>query len=132
LVKAKRGQNNSEAVKKCIVNGMLEKKAENITVIDLRNLFNPIADFLVLGTANSDKHGDAIAEEIEKMVLKDQKERVWFSEGRDLNEWIILDFVNVIAHVFLEKKREFFALEELWGDGRQIQIEPRPEKAISG
>ena len=68
--------------------------------------------------------------EIEKTVLKDLKERVWFSEGKDLNEWIILDYVNVIAHVFLEEKREFYSLELLWGDGRQIQIESKPEKVI--
>ena len=132
MVKAKKGQNNSEAVKKSIVNGMLEKKAERITVIDLRKLFNPLADFLVLCTATSDKHADAIAEEIEKTVFKEQKEDVWFTEGKDSNEWIILDYVNVIAHVFLENKREFFALEELWGDGLQMQIEPKAEKAVTG
>ena len=131
MVKVKKGQNNAVALKNSIVKGMLEKKAENIKTIDLKGLFNPIADFLVICTANSDKHADSIAQEIEKTVFIKQKEDVWYSEGKDSNEWIILDYVNVIAHIFLEQKREFYALEELWGDGKQKQIEPKSEKAVS-
>ncbi len=131
MAKVKRGQNNSEDIRDSIVEGMVEKKAENIIVIDIRKLFNPLADFLVICSATSERHAEAVSEEIEKMVLKNQNEHPWVSEGKDLNEWIILDYINVVSHVFLEEKREHFALEELWGDGLLTKIEIGNSKLIT-
>ena len=129
MAKVKREKNNADIIRDSIVKGMQEKKAERITLIDLKGLFNPLADFLVICTANSDRQAQAIAEEVEKEVYKTVNEEPWLSEGKDLNEWIVLDYVNVIAHIFLEDKREFYGLEDLWGDGRIKEIEVTPESA---
>ncbi len=131
LVKVKRGQKNSEAIRDSIVEGMNEKKALDVVIIDIKSLFNPLADYLIICIATSDKHAEAISDEVEKTVFKNQKENPWVSEGKDLNEWIILDYVNVMAHVFLEEKRNHFALEELWADGKVKRIESKKEEEIT-
>ena len=133
LAKVKRAEKNSSSVLvDSIIKGMQEKKAENIVVIDLTGLFNPISDFLVICSGNSDTQVEAITEEIEKEVFKTKKEDPWLSEGKDQNHWVILDYVDVVAHIFVKDKREFFALEELWGDARIKEIDSQPETEKTG
>ncbi len=133
LAKVKRAKKNSSSVLvESIIKGMQEKKAENIVVIDLTGLFNPISDFLVICSGNSDTQVEAITEEIEKEVFKTKKEDPWLSEGKDQNQWVILDYVDVVAHIFVKDKREFFALEELWGDARIKEIDSQPETEKAG
>lgn len=99
-----------------IVKGMEEKKAQNIVVMDLRKLTSASTDFFVICQGQSDTQVDAIANSIEDEVLKALKEKPWHKEGFQNAEWILLDYVNVVAHVFLEEQRNFYALEDLWGD----------------
>ena len=106
----------SKKLSEIIAHGMLEKKAEDVVVLDLRRVKSAVADFFVIGTGNSDTQLDAIAESIEKEVKEQTGETPWHREGTQHKEWILLDYVSVVAHVFLRERREFFALEELWGD----------------
>lgn len=106
-----------------VVNGMLEKKAENVIVLDMKNVKNAIADFFVICSGNSDTQVDAIADSVEEMVYKSSKQNPWHKEGKENKEWILLDFVDVVVHVFKKDRRDFYALEELWGDADSIQIE---------
>ena len=106
-----------------VVNGMLEKKAENVVVLDMKNVKNAIADFFVICSGNSDTQVDAIADSVEEMVYKSSKQNPWHKEGKENKEWILLDFVDVVVHVFKKDRRDFYALEELWGDADSIQIE---------
>ena len=108
----------SDILAELVVKGMQEKKATDIVVINLKSLKNAVSDYFVIASANSDTQIDAIATSIEEEVFKSGRQNPWQSEGRTNNEWVLLDYVNVVAHIFLKDKREFYALEELWGDAK--------------
>ena len=112
----------SEKMSKVVVKGMQEKKALNIVVIDLREIKNAIADFFVICSGSSDTQLDAIADSVDEEVNKVFNENPWHSEGRTNKEWILLDYANVVVHVFRKDRREFYALENLWGDAKITQI----------
>jgi ribosome-associated protein len=113
----------SEALSKLVVQGMQEKKASDIVILDLTNVKNAVADFFVLCSANSETQVDAVADAVEEFVYKQQKESPWQKEGKNNKEWILLDFVNVVAHIFKTDKRSHYNLEDLWGDAKIIEIE---------
>jgi ribosome-associated protein len=108
----------AEELSKVIVKGMEEKKASDIVVMDLRDVKNSVTDFFVICSGNSDTQIEAISTSIEDEVYKINKERPWRSEGKNNREWILIDYADVVAHVFLKDKREFYGLEELWGDAK--------------
>jgi len=114
---------NSEKLSDVIVKGMQEKKAADIVILDLRKLNNAIADFFVICSGNSDKQLDAIADSIDQEVFKALKENPWHVEGKNNKEWMLLDYINVVAHVFKKDRRDFYALERLWGDAAITEIE---------
>ncbi len=120
----------SEKLAEVIVKGMQEKKASDIVVMDLRKVKNAVADFFILCSGNSDKQLDAIADSIDAEVFKSLKENPWHAEGKSNKEWVLLDYIDVVAHVFRKDKREFFALERLWGDAEitEIKDEAEPKK----
>ena len=105
-----------------IIRGMQEKKAENVTVIDLRNLDNAVCDFFVISNANSNTQVNAIADSIQKETLEVLGDKAWHKEGTENADWILMDYVNVVAHIFQTPTREFYALEELWGDAKITKI----------
>lgn len=121
------GENNnsqrSEKLSDVVVQGMLEKKAKDIVVMDLRNVKSAIADFFVICTGNSDTQIEAIADSIDEQVYKQLRENPWHIEGKTNKEWMLIDYVNVVAHIFKKDKRDFFALENLWGDAVVQRIE---------
>ncbi|MFN4144352.1 MAG: ribosome silencing factor [Runella sp.] len=106
----------SQQLCQLIVKGMQEKKAIDIVVMDLREIKNAITDFFVICTGNSDTQIDAIADSIEEEVHKITNEHPWQREGKEAKEWILIDYVDVVAHVFKRERREFYSLEQLWGD----------------
>jgi ribosome-associated protein len=106
-----------------IVKGMQEKKAQDIVVMDMRKVKSAIVDFFIICSGTSDTQIDAIATSIEEEVYKNLQENPWHQEGKQNKEWILLDYVDVVAHVFKKSKREYFALEELWGDAQIKHIE---------
>jgi len=114
---------DSEKLSKAVVKGMQEKKATDIVVLDLRNVKNAIADFFVLCSGGSDKQLDAISESIDEQVYKAVKENPWHTEGKNNKEWMLLDYINVVAHIFRKDRRQFYALEKLWGDAEITEIE---------
>ena len=105
-----------------IVKGMQEKKALDIVLMDLRKVKNAVADFFVICSGNSDKQLDAIADSIDEQVFRNLKESPWHMEGKSNKEWMILDYTNVVAHVFRRDKRDFYALEKLWGDAEITEV----------
>ena len=118
----KRKNANSEKLSDIIVKGMQEKKATNIVVLDLRKVKNAVADFFIVCSGNSDKQLDAIADSIDEQVFKALKENPWHVEGKNNKEWMLLDYIDVVAHVFRKDRRDFYALEKLWGDAEIIEI----------
>jgi len=113
----------SEILSEVVVKGMQEKKASNITVMDLRDVKNAIADFFVICSGNSDTQLDAIAESIDKEVSEKLKQNPWHREGTQNKEWVLLDYVDVVAHIFKPDKRDYFGLENLWGDAEIHKVE---------
>ncbi|HWA34795.1 MAG TPA: ribosome silencing factor [Cyclobacteriaceae bacterium] len=114
---------HSEKLSQLVVKGMQEKKASDIVVMDLRKVRNAVADFFVICSGNSDKQLDAIADSIDEEVFKSLKEEPWHAEGKNNKEWVLLDYTNVVAHVFKRDRRSFYALEKLWGDAEITEIE---------
>jgi ribosome-associated protein len=119
----KRKGANSETLSDVIVKGMQEKKASDIVVMDLRKIKNAVADFFVICSGNSDKQLDAISDSIDAEVFKKFQENPWHTEGKNNKEWMLLDYINVVAHVFRKDRRAFYALERLWGDADITEIE---------
>jgi len=112
----------AEELSKIIVKGMEEKKASDIVVMDLREINNSVSDFFVICSGSSDTQIEAISDAIEEEVYKSNKERPWRSEGKNSCQWVLVDYVDVVAHIFLNNKREFYGLEELWGDAKITTI----------
>lgn len=124
----RRKADHSEKLSQYIVKGMQEKKAGDIVVMDLRKVRNAVADFFVICSGNSDKQLDAIADSIDEEVYKGLKENPWHTEGKNNKEWMLLDYTNVVAHIFKKDRRSFYSLEKLWGDAEITEIEDEGTK----
>ncbi len=99
-----------------IVEGMQEKKAKNIMILNLSAIENRVADYFVICDADSKTHVESIAGGVEDEVIKLTSEKPYHSEGQQNSEWILVDYINIVAHVFLREFRELYNLEALWGD----------------
>ena len=106
------GQVTSKALSEWVSQGMIEKKATDIQVFDLRAVQHSIADFFVLCSGNSDIHIDSISQTIEKYVFDKARQKPWHKEGYLIKEWVLNDFVDVVAHVFNKEKRAFYDSEK--------------------
>ena len=114
---------DSEELSRLVVQGMQEKKALDIILMDLKQVKNAIADYFVICTGNSDTQLDAICESVEETVFKSSKINPWHLEGKENKEWILLDYVEVVAHVFQKERRSFYEIEELWADANATHID---------
>ena len=110
------GNLTSDKLSQVVVKGMQEKKAKDITVLDLRKVNNAVSDFFVICSGTSDTQIQSIAESIEKEVYLLNKEDPWHKEGLNNKSWVLIDYVNVVAHIFKKDEREYYNLESLWGD----------------
>lgn len=111
---------NSKDLAVKLANLTLSKKAENIKVLDLRKL-TAITDFFVICTGSSDTHVKAIADAVAD-GSKEFGERPWHKEGTAHKSWVLLDYVEVVVHVFLNETRNFYSLEKLWGDAEITEV----------
>jgi ribosome-associated protein len=103
-----------------VAQGMYEKKAENIRILDMRKIQSASSDYFVISSADNDKKVEAIAKSAEEEVKKRLNENPLHREGFENLEWVLLDFFNVVAHVFQDEKRDFYGIEQLWGDAEEI------------
>ena len=115
--------NNFTPLVDTIVDSMDNLKAEKITILDLRDLENSVTDFFVICQGKSNTQVNAISNAIEKNVREKLSDKPWHVEGRDNSEWVLMDYVNTVAHIFQPDKREFYDIESLWGDAKEIKIE---------
>jgi len=106
-----------------VVQGMLEKKGQNIAVLDLRDVKNAIADYFIICSGTSDTQVNAIADSVLEEVEKQSGQDPWHKEGFQNREWILLDYLDVVCHIFQKEKRTFYDLEEFWGDAKINYIE---------
>ena len=112
----------ADALSKVIIRGMEEKKASEILVLDLRKIKNAVTDFFVICSGNSDTQLEAISRSIEEEVLKAGEKNAYRVEGKANGEWVLMDFSDVVAHIFIKDKRAYYGLEELWGDAHTTLI----------
>ena len=99
-----------------IVVGISDVKGQDIEMIDLRKIENRICDFYIICSGSSNTHVAAILDSVKKKVSKTLKENPSHTEGEENAEWILLDYINVVVHIFQKKVRDFYRIEELWGD----------------
>jgi ribosome-associated protein len=112
----------AELTRDYVVHGMQEKKAKEIVCIDLRNIKNAVTDFFVVCHADSKTHIDAIAKSVEEVVYKKQGDEPFHKEGLSNSEWILLDYINVVVHIFRGEQREYYGIERLWADAEIERI----------
>ena len=105
-----------------IVDALQDKKANDIVIMDLRKLRGAMADYFVVCSGTSDKHVQALSDTCWEEVRKKLKDKPKNVEGRPLGEWILLDYFNVVVHIFQEERRTFFDIESLWGDAKIEKI----------
>ena len=98
-----------------------DRKAEDIKVLDLRKL-GAVSDFFVVASGNSTTHVRALADHVE-LEMKKAGQVPWHVEGYEAERWVLLDYVNVVVHIFHPQTREFYLLERLWGDAEKLTID---------
>ena len=103
-----------------IANLILEKKGEDVVIQDLREVTS-MTDFFVICSVDVDVQAKAILEHIKDQLVF-QSIRPWHTEGNAQSSWILLDFVDVVVHIFKKESRGFYGLERLWGDAKIIEI----------
>ena len=105
-----------------IILGIEEVKGLKIKLLDLRSLDNTVCDYFVVCSGTSNTHVSAIVQSIQKIVSKALKEKPYHTEGLENAEWVLMDYINVVVHVFQKQTREFYRIEELWGDAKTTPI----------
>ena len=99
-----------------IVKGIFEKKGQNVLKVDLRKLENRITDYFIICHGSSRTHVDSICYSVEDIVKKEAGERPMHVEGLENCFWVLIDYGDVIVHIFQEEYRNFYSLESLWAD----------------
>jgi ribosome-associated protein len=108
---------NPDELVKFIAKTLSDKNGEEIVSLDLRGI-TTIADYFVVCNGLSEVHTKALSEEVEEKVRKAFGEKPWRKEGLDTRRWIILDYVNIVIHIFKKEYREHYAIEKMWGDAK--------------
>jgi ribosome-associated protein len=106
---------------KTIIHGIAEKKGENIISLDLRKIPEAVADFFIICEASNNNQLKAIADSIEEEVKKTCNESPYKHEGRQAQQWILIDYVNIVVHIMLPEPRKFYQLEEMWSDAPAME-----------
>ena len=122
-INSKKTKSESMDLKNSIIEGVLDGKAKNIVCLDLRNIIGSVSDFFIICQGDSATHIDGINRAIYKKCISDHNEKPWHEEGKGNSDWVLLDYVNVVAHIFHNDAREHYDLEGLWADAPAEVIE---------
>ncbi|MEC7263183.1 MAG: ribosome silencing factor [Bacteroidota bacterium] len=106
-----------------ILEGIEDVKGVDINLLDLREIENTVCDYFIICNGTSNTHVNAIVSSIQKTVSKALKDKPWHIEGSENAEWVLMDYVNVVVHVFQKHIREFYDIEGLWGDAKVTMVE---------
>lgn len=105
-----------------ILSGIEDVKGQNISILDLREIENTVCDYFIICEGTSNTQVNAIVNSVQKKVSKETKDKPWHIEGSDNAEWVLMDYVNVVVHVFQKHIREYYDIESLWGDAITTEI----------
>ncbi len=106
-----------------IIEAIQDTKGEDVLIFDLSHIENSVAETFIICSGNSNTQVSAIAGNIEKKVRNELKERPWHVEGTDNAMWVLVDYVTVVVHIFQKQIREYYDIEELWGDAKITKVE---------
>jgi len=106
-----------------ILYGIEDVKGVEVHIMDLSKISNTVCKFFILCTGTSNTHVSAIANSVKKNVSKKLKEKPYSMEGIENQEWVLIDYVDVVVHIFQREIREFYDIENLWGDAKIINVE---------
>jgi ribosome-associated protein len=101
-----------------IIKGIEEVKGNDIEILDLRAIDTAVCDYFVICNGTSNTQVNAIVNSIQKIVSKELKDKPWHVEGTDNAEWVLMDYVSIVVHVFQKEIREYYNIEGLWGDAK--------------
>ena len=121
----KKKSDGAEVLLECVIKGIFEKKGQNVLKIDLMKLENRITDYFVICHAASSTQVSAICDSVEDTVRLEAGEKPIHVEGLDNSFWVLIDYGNVIVHIFLEEYRKFYSLESLWADAAIEALEDK-------
>ncbi|MEK9603182.1 MAG: ribosome silencing factor [Flavobacteriaceae bacterium] len=111
-----------DALISSIISGIENVKGLEVNLLDLRDIDNTVCNYFIVCSGSSNTHVNAIVSAIQKTVSKELKEKPFHTEGSDNAEWVLIDYVNIVVHVFQKHIREYYNIEELWGDAKTTQI----------
>jgi ribosome-associated protein len=95
---------------------LLDKKAKNVAVINLKDLENSICDYFIVTHGTSDRHVQGLAENLVDELEEKEDISPWHVEGKNSSDWILIDYADIVVHIFREEMRDFYKIEELWAD----------------
>jgi len=113
---------NADQLIAVILDGIEDVKGQNTNILDLRELENTVCDYFIICEGTSNTQVNAIVNSIQKKVSKEIKDKPWHIEGSNNAEWVLMDYVNVVVHVFQKHIREYYDIESLWGDAKTTEI----------
>ncbi|MDN3665989.1 ribosome silencing factor [Algibacter miyuki] len=114
---------NTDQLIATILSGIEDVKGKEINILDLREIENTVCDYFIVCEGTSNTQVSAIVNSVQKKVSKELKDNPWHTEGADNAEWVLIDYVNVVVHVFQKQIREYYDIESLWGDAKMTKIE---------
>jgi ribosome-associated protein len=106
-----------------IIQGIEDVKGEDITILDLRGIDNTVCDYFVICNGNSNTQVNAISGSVQRTVSKELHDKPWHVEGEQNAEWVLMDYVNIVVHIFQKHVREYYNIEDLWGDAKVTVLE---------
>ena len=115
-------QGNADQLITEIIKGIEKVKGQNISILDLREIDNTVCDYFIVCEGTSNTQVNATSGSIQKIVSKALQDKPWHVEGEANAEWILLDYVNVVVHIFQKHIREYYDIESLWGDAKITEI----------
>ncbi len=113
----------SELLEASVIRGLQEKKGKNIVSLDLRNIRSAVADFFVVCSGDSTTQVEALARSVEEIVERELQDTPAHLEGMQNAQWVLIDYINVVVHVFQSETRDYYGIERLWADAETRHIE---------
>ena len=120
---SKRKLDVSDILLETIIEGIQELKGIDTAILDLKKIETAVCKYFVICSGTSNTHVSSITDSVKKIVSKEIQEKPWHIEGLNTSEWVLIDYSDIVVHVFQEETREFYRLEDLWGDAEIRTIE---------
>ncbi len=115
-------KNSIDQLVDTIVEGIEDLKGEEISLLNLKEIDAAVCDYFIICSGNSNTHVSAIANAVKKRVSRELQDKPWHVEGTENGQWILMDYVNVVVHVFQREAREYYDIEGLWGDAKTTAV----------